>query len=101
MICELIVVDLCRNSLSGAEKKDYTSAVNCLLNKPSKLEPGFAPGARSRFDDFVAVHINQTMSIHGTGNFLTFHRYFTWAYENALREECGYRGYQPVSLNSP
>ncbi|KAF6780534.1 FAD binding domain containing protein, partial [Colletotrichum musicola] len=27
--------------------------------------------------------------------FLIFHRYFTWAYENALREECGYRGYQP------
>ncbi|KAJ0383292.1 hypothetical protein COL922a_010781 [Colletotrichum nupharicola] len=29
------------------------------------------------------------------GNFLTWHRYFTWAYENALREECGYEGYQP------
>ncbi|KAF6806752.1 FAD binding domain containing protein [Colletotrichum sojae] len=83
------------NSLSDTEKKEYTSAVNCLLTKPSKLEPGFAPGARSRFDDFVAAHINQTMSIHGTGSFLIFHRYFTWAYENALREECGYRGYQP------
>lgn len=31
------------------------------------------------------------------GNFLTWHRYFTWAYENALRKECGYEGYQPVS----
>ncbi|KAF9872317.1 hypothetical protein CkaCkLH20_10144 [Colletotrichum karsti] len=83
------------NSLSSIEKKSYTTAVNCLLRKPSKLEPGFAPGARSRYDDFVAVHINQTLSIHGTGNFLTWHRYFTWAYENALREECGYQGYQP------
>ncbi|GKT45244.1 tyrosinase-like protein orsC [Colletotrichum spaethianum] len=83
------------NSLSGSEKKAYTSAVNCLLIKPSKLGNDFAPGARSRYDDFVAVHINQTLSIHGTGNFLTWHRYFTWAYENALRQECGYDGYQP------
>ena len=29
------------------------------------------------------------------GNFLTWHRYFTWTYENALRNECGYTGYQP------
>ena len=29
------------------------------------------------------------------GNFLTWHRYFTWAYEQALRDECGYSGYQP------
>ncbi|GKT93291.1 FAD binding domain-containing protein [Colletotrichum tofieldiae] len=83
------------NSLSGSEKKAYTSAVNCLLTKPSKLRDDFAPGARSRYDDFVAVHINQTLGIHGTGNFLTWHRYFTWAYENALRQECGYNGYQP------
>ncbi|KAK2053457.1 Di-copper centre-containing protein [Colletotrichum caudatum] len=83
------------NSLSGAEKKAYTSAVNCLLAKPSRLRATLAPGARNRFDDFVAVHINQTLSIHGTGNFLTWHRYFIWAYENALRRECGYDGYQP------
>jgi tyrosinase len=31
------------------------------------------------------------MSIHGTGNFLTWHRYFTYGYEKALREECGYK----------
>jgi len=54
------------------------------------------------------------MSIHGTvsfhlellsyseltrrlqGNFLSWHRYFTFAYENALRKECGYTGSQPV-----
>lgn len=86
-----------RNSLSGSEKKAYTSAVNCLLTRPSKLRGDFAPGARNRYDDFVAAHINQTLSIHATGNFLTWHRYYVWAYENALREECGYDGYQPVS----
>jgi hypothetical protein len=35
------------------------------------------------------------MSIHGTGNFLSWHRYFTYAYENALRVECAYNGTQP------
>ncbi|KAH8688549.1 hypothetical protein BGZ61DRAFT_421830 [Ilyonectria robusta] len=81
--------------LSAKERKAYISAVQCLLAKPSKIDPAFAPGARNRYDDFVAVHINQTLTIHGTGNFLTWHRYFTWAYETALRDECGYTGYQP------
>lgn len=26
---------------------------------------------------------------------MTWHRYFTHAYETALRDECGYEGYQP------
>ncbi len=29
--------------------------------------------------------------------FLPWHRYYIWHYENALRTECGYTGYQPVS----
>ncbi|KKY30786.1 putative fad binding domain-containing protein [Diaporthe ampelina] len=82
-------------ALTSDEKKEYIGAVQCLLTLPSKSDPAFAPGARNRYDDFVAVHINQTLSIHGTGNFLTWHRYMTYAYETALREECGYQGYQP------
>jgi hypothetical protein len=27
--------------------------------------------------------------------FFTFHRYYTWRYESALRHECGYNGTQP------
>ncbi|TGJ87734.1 hypothetical protein E0Z10_g1063 [Xylaria hypoxylon] len=82
-------------TLSSAQKKEYIAAVKCLQKKPSIADPTFAPGSRSRYDDFVAVHINQTLSIHGTGNFLTWHRYFVHAYETALRNECGYTGYQP------
>ncbi|UQC90160.1 uncharacterized protein CLUP02_15690 [Colletotrichum lupini] len=84
-----------REAFSSQERKDYISAVQCLLTSPSKSDPEFAPGARNRYDDFVAVHINQTTKIHGTGNFLTWHRYFVWAYEEALRNECGYKGSQP------
>ncbi|RGP63932.1 hypothetical protein FSPOR_8259 [Fusarium sporotrichioides] len=82
-------------ALSKKERKAYIKAVKCLRERPSKADPAFAPGARTRYDDFVAVHINQTLSIHGTGNFLTWHRYYTWAYEKALQDECGYKGTQP------
>jgi tyrosinase len=43
----------------------------------------------------LATHINQTLHIHYTGNFLSWHRYYVWIYEKSLREECGYTGYQP------
>lgn len=48
------------------ERKEYIRAVKCLMAAPSKADPSFAPGAKTRYDDFVAVHINQTLTIHGT-----------------------------------
>ncbi|KAK4670793.1 hypothetical protein QC764_603730 [Podospora pseudoanserina] len=97
-------------SLSAANRQAYTNAVRCLMEHPSLLDPLEVPGAKTRFDDFVAVHINQTFSIHGTANFLSWHRYFTYAFEQALRSECNYNGYHPYwnwgkyahnPLNSP
>ena len=66
-----------------------------MQSKASQYPSSLAPGAKSRFDDFVVTHINQTQTAHYTGNFLGLHRYFTALYEQALREECGYRGTQP------
>jgi tyrosinase len=83
------------NTLSNAQKSNYISAVLCLQKKPPRFPKSFAPGVRSRFDDFVAIHINQTLTIHYTATFLSWHRYFTWIYEQALRNECGYTGTQP------
>jgi len=80
------------------------------MNKPSRFSSSEVPGAKSRYDDFVAVHMNQTFAIHATANFLSWHRLYTWTFENALRDECGYKGYQPYwnwgrwamdPLNSP
>ncbi|KAI6836173.1 tyrosinase central domain-containing protein [Hortaea werneckii] len=82
------------NTLSEGEKKEYIDAVLCLQSKPA-ISGAIAPGAKSRYDDFVATHINQTLTIHGTANFLTWHRYFVKTYETALRTECNYTGYQP------
>ncbi|KAF2215550.1 hypothetical protein CERZMDRAFT_4869, partial [Cercospora zeae-maydis SCOH1-5] len=79
------------DSLTAQEKRAYTDAVRCLMRKPS-ISGDLAPGARSRYDDFLGTHINHTLSIHGTGNFLSWHRYATWTYEQALRHECSYQG---------
>lgn len=61
-----------RGSLSPADRKKYTDAMLCLMSKPPRFSRDKVPGARNRYDDFVAVHINQTMTIHGTvGLFIT------------------------------
>lgn len=39
--------------------------------------------------------MQQTLTIHYTGNFLGWHRWFLYIYEQALRNECGYKGYAP------
>ncbi|KAK7704392.1 hypothetical protein SLS64_008579 [Diaporthe eres] len=73
----------------------YINATLCLMSKPALTDPRLAAGAKSRYDDFVAIHINQTQTIHNTANFLTWHRLFTWKYEQALISECGYEGALP------
>jgi len=81
--------------LTVAERKSYIAAVQCLMTKPSKLPAGQFPGATNRYEDFVVIHMQQTLKIHGTGSFLSWHRYFTWTYENVLQTECAYNGTQP------
>lgn len=55
-----------RSFFSKDEKVDYIDAVLCLQSTPSKTPADLVPGARSRYDDFVATHINQTLQIHYT-----------------------------------
>ncbi|KAK4183281.1 hypothetical protein QBC35DRAFT_544200 [Podospora australis] len=82
-------------SLTRQEKLDYINAVKCLQTLPARTPANVSSGARSRFDDFIVTHIQQTLSIHFTGNFQPWHRWFVYQYEKALRDECGYTGYQP------
>ena len=90
-----------RGTLTKTERLDYIKAVKCLQSKPSRYPSTMVPGAKSRVDDFTATHINQTLTIHGTGNFLGWHRYYVWLYEQALQDECGYKGTQPVRASPP
>jgi len=54
------------SDLSIPERQEYIRAVQCLQSKPSRTPHEVAPGARSRFDDFVVVHIQTTPRVHGT-----------------------------------
>ena len=53
----------CRRTLSKADKLSYIAAVKCLHSKPPTTASDF-DGVRSRYDDFVATHINNTDYIH-------------------------------------
>jgi len=55
-----------RGDISATEKKAYITAMLCIMSAPSKLDASAYPGAKSRYDDFVVVHMNQTLNIHGT-----------------------------------
>lgn len=82
-------------TLSPSDKISYLDAVDCILARPS-LTPHFNnSGVRSRYDDLLYTHIQQTFSIHYAGHFLPWHRYLVATYEGMLRAECGYGGAQP------
>jgi len=51
-------------AFTPAEKKSYIKSVLCLTMSRSITPPHLARGVRSRFDDFVAVHINQSYHVH-------------------------------------
>lgn len=51
-----------RRTLSKGARKNYTDAVLCLRKKPSLYKE--VKGAKSRYDDFQALHIQQTFIIH-------------------------------------
>lgn len=54
-----------RSDLTLEERKEYTDAVLCLMEKPA-LTSDQAPGAKSRFDDYVVIHLLQTPRNHGS-----------------------------------
>lgn len=77
------------------EKKDYIRAVKCLQSRPARTPSELGTGIKTRYDDFIATHMNQTNTIHYTATFLSWHRYYIHLFEEALRDECGYRGSLP------
>lgn len=53
-------------AFSVREKKAYIKSVLCLQKSPARTPANLAAGAKTRYDDFVATHINQTLEIHYT-----------------------------------
>jgi tyrosinase len=72
-----------RGDLSKDDRKEYIRALLCLMEAKPKLTQ--FPGVTNRYEDFVAVHINQTMAIHGTGSFLSWHRLYLWEFERVSK----------------
>lgn len=66
------------------------------MKLPPKSDPETFPGALSRYDDFVAYHMTHAMQLHDNLHLFGAHKYYVWLFEEALRNECGYTGYQPV-----
>ncbi|KAL2070879.1 hypothetical protein VTL71DRAFT_13905 [Oculimacula yallundae] len=99
---ENVVVRKEWNALSLTERLEYTDAVLCLKAKAPITPPSVGNGILSRYDDFTAVHVNQSSFIHWSTYFLPWHRYLVHSYETSLRDECGYTGSHPYwewSLN--
>lgn len=85
-------------SMSNDQRKAFTDAMTCLQKtEPKEVKAGNAdwPGVKTRYDEYVATHINDTFNIHGTADFLAWHRNFIFRIESDLAETCGYTGTLP------
>lgn len=82
--------------MSEAQRQEYTAAIKCLTKLPPRSDKTRFPGALSRYDDFVAFHMTHAMELHDNYHLFGAHKYYVWLFEEALRNECGYTGYQPV-----
>jgi tyrosinase len=89
------IADGNRNTLTTKEKADYINSIKCLQSKPAMTPTEAAPGVRTRYDDFTAVHVNNTVRIHGNGVFFSWHQHFLHLYQKALKEECSFKGTLP------
>ena len=83
-------------NMSNEDRKSFTDAIMCLKQTPASAEgSATGPGVISRYDEYVATHINMTMNIHVTADFLAWHRNYIWEWENDLINTCGYTGNLP------
>lgn len=81
--------------LTLAERANYISAVQCLLDTKSMLSRYAYPIAVNRYFDFAAVQVEQLRNTTTNGFHLAWNRYFLWLYETEIRERCGYQGGLP------
>jgi len=81
--------------MSNEDRKSFTDAITCLKQVPTTVDTTAMPGVVSRYDEYVATHINMTMNIHVTADFLAWHRNYIWEWENDLINTCGYTGNLP------
>lgn len=76
------------DSFPDSGKQQFVDAIKCLMGRAPS---GQFSNARSRYEDFVALHQRLTPNVHQNSKFLLWHRYFLWTFESVLRDECGYQ----------
>lgn len=77
--------------MTDEARKDYLSAIQCLKKLPTQENRDKYPGVRSRYDDFTIAHAINTGEVHRSPWLPVWHRQYTFAFETALRDECGYK----------
>ncbi|KAI1324645.1 hypothetical protein F5Y16DRAFT_380435 [Xylariaceae sp. FL0255] len=83
---------------STLDKNAFISAVQCLQSKPPS---GRISPSANRYEDLIRLHQSMAPTIHSqstsqqTHIFLLWHRYFVWAFERILRDECGFNRAMP------
>ncbi|KAI1260259.1 Di-copper centre-containing protein [Xylariaceae sp. FL1019] len=75
------------SSYADSDRTAFVDAIKCLMDKPSGGSQ--FTGSQSRYEDLASTHRQMTANIHGTALFMVWHRYFTWVFEQLLRDECG------------
>ncbi|GAW18317.1 hypothetical protein ANO14919_077920 [Xylariales sp. No.14919] len=78
------------SALTENERKEYISAMECLMKKPSRYAAGELPATKNYYTDFAAHHTSVARNIHMSGIFLSAHREYLSLMEKSLQEECGY-----------
>ncbi|KAK3953999.1 hypothetical protein QBC32DRAFT_101182 [Pseudoneurospora amorphoporcata] len=79
-------------TLPPAQRRQFIKAVQCLQKSPSVFPD--IEGAVTGYDDFTWIHLINTVNIHYSGLFLSWHRLFIHQYEKKL-EACGWKGGLP------
>ncbi|KUJ14273.1 Di-copper centre-containing protein [Mollisia scopiformis] len=103
--CSSIEVRKEWRSFTTDEQTAWIDAVKCMAELPHNSSlvatvGEFAAIAKitsnsSYYDDYTYVHSDLNPTIHFTGLFFPFHRYFVWSYTQALKNDCGYTGVAP------
>ncbi|KAJ3235055.1 hypothetical protein HDU81_000873 [Chytriomyces hyalinus] len=81
-------------TLSPDLQRNYLDAVTCLMQTPSLLTNDSSV-SRSVFEDFSYIHFTVVGRVHGTAQFLPWHRTLILLFEFALQDFCGYKGTLP------
>ncbi|KAI0271790.1 Di-copper centre-containing protein [Russula aff. rugulosa BPL654] len=102
-------------AFSTKEKAEWIRAIKCLSKLPHDpaMTPSVDPSvslipplntSSSYYDDLVYLHMDLNIRIHGTGQFLPWHRWYVHVFEESLKKKCGYTGTTPYwdwTIDSP